>query len=296
MIVIEKCPVCQGISFTKKATCTDHTASKENFNIVSCETCGFRLTNPRPKNERLGVYYESDMYISHTNSSAGLFNWMYQTVRSYSIKTKVSLLKSLNLSGTQHLDIGCGTGEFLRACEVAGFNTKGIEPSEIARKKAIKNYGLSVSANSDLSRLGKSKFDSISMWHVLEHISNLNETISEFKRILKANGKIIVAVPNYSCWDASYYKEYWAAWDVPIHLWHFSKKTIVQVFKNHGFQLIKTKPMLFDAYYVSLLSEEFCSGKKNFLKSFIVGTLSNVIGSLTKRGHSSITYVFEKRI
>ena len=134
------------------------------------------------------------------------------------------------------------------------------------------------------------------MWHVLEHIPNLNETIFQLERILKSKGKIIVAVPNYKCWDANYYKEYWAAWDVPIHLWHFSEKTIVKIFRNHGFQLIKTKPMLFDSYYVSILSEEFYSGRKKILKSFIVGTISNILGLFTKRGCSSTTYVFKKRI
>tara|TARA_B100001175_G_C19493536_1_gene633957 strand:+ start:968 stop:1855 length:888 start_codon:yes stop_codon:yes gene_type:complete len=293
MILLKKCPLCSGLKFAKKLTCTDHTKSKENFTIVSCETCKFTFTNPRPKEESLGEYYKSEMYISHTNSSKGIFNWMYQTVRKHSIRAKVLFLKKIK-SGGAHLDIGCGTGEFLNACRKSGFITKGVEPSLSARKQAIENYNISVSEESDLSQYNASEFDSVTMWHVLEHITDLNETAGHLHRILKPDGKLIIAVPNHNCWEASYYKEFWAGWDVPIHLWHFSKSTMEKLFKKHKFKLLKTKPMIFDSYYVSLLSEEFSSGEKKFFKGFVVGFISNLFGVFTKRGHSSIIYVFEK--
>lgn len=294
MILIDKCPVCSGNCLDKLLECKDFTTSKENFTIVSCGTCDFTFTNPRPLNENLGNYYKSDMYISHTNNSKGIFNWLYQTIRNYAVGNKVALLKSISKEGT-HLDIGCGTGEFLNACKNAGYSTKGIEPSELARTQAKNNYNLAVSDNTDLTQFSEEEFDSISMWHVLEHIPSLNETISQLHKILKPKGKIIIAVPNYKSWDASYYKEFWAAWDAPIHLWHFSKFTIEKIFKNHEFSLRKTKPMIFDSFYVSLLSEEFKIGKKNFIKGFVIGLISNLIGVISKRGHSSTIYVFEKK-
>ena len=232
------------------------------------------------------------MYISHTNESAGFFNWMYQTIRIYTTKSKVRLLKSIKKEGV-HLDVGCGTGEFLNACKKSGYKTEGIEPSVIARKQARENYNLSVSEKTDLSQYSDLKFDTISMWHVLEHVANLNETINHCKRILKPGGKIFIAVPNHECWDANYYKEYWAAWDVPIHFWHFSKATIKLIFKKHQLRIIKKKHMIFDSYYVSLLSEEFMTGNKNFVKGFIIGLNSNLFGVFTKKGHSSLIYVFE---
>ena len=293
MISLKKCPVCNGQLLIPKLDCLDHTTSQETFTIVSCGTCDFTFTNPRPLNKKLGDYYKSDMYISHTNNTKGLFNWMYQTVRAYTIRSKVRLLKSTKKTGT-HLDIGCGTGEFLNACKNAGFITKGIEPSEIAKKQAINNHGLNISGNTDLSVQNEKEFDSISMWHVLEHIPDLNETIKQLDRILKPDGKIIIAVPNHKSWDAKFYKEFWAAWDVPIHLWHFSKKTIEQLFKNTDFILEQTKPMIFDAFYVSLLSEEFKTGKKNFITGLLTGLISNFIGVISKRGHSSTIYVFKK--
>ena len=293
MISVKECPVCSGTNFIKKLTCKDYTKSKEIFKIVSCETCGFTFTNPRPSDQKIGDYYKSEMYISHTNESAGFFNWMYQTIRIYTTKSKVRLLKSIKKEGV-HLDVGCGTGEFLNACKKSGYKTEGIEPSVIARNQARENYNLSVSEKTDLSQYSDLKFDTISMWHVLEHVANLNETINHCKRILKPGGKIFIAVPNHECWDANYYKEYWAAWDVPIHFWHFSKATIKLIFKKHQLRIIKKKPMIFDSYYVSLLSEEFMTGNKNFVKGFIIGLISNLFGVFTKKGHSSMIYVFEK--
>ena len=294
MILLDKCPVCSEDKIVKKLDCIDHSASNETFIIVSCATCDFTFTNPRPKDESLGEYYKSDMYIYHTNNTKGLFNWMYQTVRKYAIGSKVNLLKKISKK-ENHLDIGCGTGEFLNACQKAGYNTKGIEPSKIAREQAIKNFHLSVSENTNLNQFQKEQFDSITMWHVLEHVPNLNETIEGFNRILSEKGKVIIAVPNHKSWDANYYIEFWAAWDVPIHLWHFSENTIEQLFNKHNFKLIQTKPMLFDSFYVALLSEEFKTGKKKFINGFAIGFISNIIGIFTKRGCSSTIYVFEKQ-
>ena len=253
---LSNCPVCSGGDFLSLLICNDYSTTKEDFTIVSCNSCDFTFTNPRPTDENLGKYYLSDKYISHINTSKGLFENLYQIVRKYAIVQKLKLLVSFSES-KNHLDIGCGTGEFLNACKNAGFRTKGVEPSELARKQAIKNYNLDIYENTDLSQFENSSFHTITMWHVLEHVPNLNETIENFSRILEKNGSVIIAVPNLKSWDAKYYKEFWAAWDVPIHLWHFSKKTIEHLFKNHGFTLVKTKPMIFDSFYVSLLSEEF---------------------------------------
>jgi ubiquinone/menaquinone biosynthesis C-methylase UbiE len=294
MILLGDCPICSGSNLLKKLECIDHSTSKEKFTIVSCETCDFTFANPRPKDNSLAEYYKSDMYISHTNNTKGFFNWMYQTVRKYAIGTKINLLKKTS-KNKNHLDIGCGTGEFLNACKNAGYNTRGIEPSELAREQAINNFKLSVSEDTNLGQFEENQFDSISMWHVLEHVPYLNKTIEEFKRILSKNGKVIIAVPNHKSSDAKYYKEIWAGSHVPIHLWHFSKLSIEKLFLKYNFKLIEKKPMLFDSFYVSLLSEEFKTGKKNFVKGFIIGLISNVIGIFTNKGCSSIIYVFEKQ-
>jgi len=290
---IYSCPVCKNEVFNDLLTCKDFSVSKEVFKIVYCVPCGFTFTNPRPESRDLDNYYLSDNYISHTNKSRGLFEALYQIVRKYAVWQKLRLLKRFSVS-KNHLDIGCGTGEFLNACKNAGFKTIGIEPSEIARKQAVNNYNLSVSKNTNLNQYSKEAFNSISMWHVLEHIPNLNETIKNLSRVLEKNGSLIIAVPNHKSWDAEYYKHYWAAWDVPIHLWHFSLDSIIPLFENHEFKLVKTKPMFFDSFYVSILSEEYKKGRKSFILGFFIGFISNLIGFLTKRGFSSTIYVFQK--
>ena len=293
MIKIKNCPICNNEDLIHYTNCRDHTVSKDEFPIVSCETCLLKITSPRPSESEIDKFYESENYISHTNRKSSFFDWVYQLVRVYTTERKVWLLKR-NTKGRVHLDYGCGTGEFLNACAKSGFETHGVEPSKKARTLAEKNYNLSVTGNTDLSNFKKGEIKSISLWHVLEHVDNLNNLIKQIKKILSEEGKVFIAVPNHESWDCDYYKEYWAAWDVPIHYWHFSSKAVVKLFKKHGFKLVQKKPMLFDSFYISLLSEKYRNGKYNFIKSFIIGFASNLIGAFSKKGYSSQIYIFEK--
>ena len=292
---IQHCKVCNSKRISTAYKCQDHTKTKEFFTLDICKDCNFIFTNPRPNDDDLGKYYISENYISHTNKKDTIFDKMYHIVRKYAIKQKVKLIDKFSLK-RYHLDIGCGTGEFLFSCANNGYKVKGIEPSSIARKQAIKNYNLDVIESVDLNKLNKNRFDTISMWHVLEHVPNLNQTIKGLSNILSEKGTIFIAVPNHYSWDANYYKENWAAWDVPIHLWHFSKKSITKIFENHGFFLVRTKPLIFDAFYVSILSEEYKSGKKNLLKGFFIGLISNIVAILINKQYSSIIYVFKKKV
>jgi len=292
MIEIKNCPVCNKSNFSKHLESKDFSVSKESFVVVSCDTCDFHFTNPRPSDENLGKYYISDHYISHNNTRRTLFEKIYQLVRRIAINGKFRLISTFFRSG-RILDVGCGTGDFLNKCKSKNWETKGVEPSEIARNQAINNHKLDVEESTDLSKL-EGEFDIITMWHVLEHVPSLNETLVQFNQLLSKKGKIIIAVPNLESYDAKYYKEYWAAYDLPIHLYHFSKKSICTLFEKHGFSLRKTKGMKFDSFYVSMLSEEHISGKKNFIKSVFVGVISNLYGFFGKRGFSSSIYVFER--
>jgi len=292
MIEIKNCPVCNKSNFSKHLESKDFSVSKESFVVVSCDTCDFHFTNPRPSDENLGKYYISDHYISHNNTRRTLFEKIYQLVRRIAINGKFRLISTFFRSG-RILDVGCGTGDFLNKCKSKNWETKGVEPSEIARNQAINNHKLDVEESTDLSKL-EGEFDIITMWHVLEHVPILNETLVQFNQLLSKKGKIIIAVPNLESYDAKYYKEYWAAYDLPIHLYHFSKKSICTLFEKHGFSLRKTKGMKFDSFYVSMLSEEHISGKKNFIKSVFVGVISNLYGFFGKRGFSSSIYVFER--
>jgi 2-polyprenyl-3-methyl-5-hydroxy-6-metoxy-1,4-benzoquinol methylase len=293
MKTYKECPICANDSFTPFLSCKDYTVSKESFPIVNCNSCGFAFTNPIPEEKSIGSYYESEEYISHSNTSKGLINWLYQRVRNYTLQQKINILKSLSNEKTL-LDIGCGTGEFLNAAQSKAYEVQGIEPSKLAREQAIKNYGLKVAEENALDELTPSSFSFISMWHVLEHVYHLNDRIKQISRLLKQDGYLIVAVPNRTSYDAKVYQQHWAAYDVPRHLYHFSPNDIENVFSKHGFELVKTLPMKFDSFYVSMLSEKYKSGKNNFIAAFFTGLKSNLKAG-NKNQYSSQIYILKKQ-
>jgi 2-polyprenyl-3-methyl-5-hydroxy-6-metoxy-1,4-benzoquinol methylase len=251
----------------------DNSVSKENFELLLDEELQLLKTHPQPSLDILPKYYESEDYISHTDGKRSLFEKVYQIIKSYSLSKKVSLINSLHSQKGSLLDIGVGTGDFLAKAKKSGWHTTGIEPNEKAKAIAI-SKGVSFAQN--LESIESHSFDVITMWHVLEHVPDLENQIKDLKRLLKPNGTIIIAVPNYKSFDAKYYGQFWAAYDVPRHLWHFSKTAIEKLFAKENIKLIKILPMIFDSFYVSLLSEKYKNGKMNFIKAFYIGLKSNL--------------------
>lgn len=274
----------------------DYSVSGETFELVYNTEYGFLETTPQPDLEKLPKYYESEDYISHTDTKRNVFEKIYHVVRKISLKRKLKLINgfvSYNaLNDKSLLDVGCGTGAFLQTAKKHGWVVKGIEPNLQARTSANIKTDNSVYKSEKLFELEENQFDVITLWHVLEHLPNLEEHIKTFKKVLKPNGTLIIAVPNYKSYDASYYKNYWAAYDVPRHLWHFNRKSISKLMSKAHMEVKKTKPMFFDAFYVSLLSEKFKSGKMNIFKGFFVGGLSNLKSLRTKEA-SSLIYVIK---
>jgi 2-polyprenyl-3-methyl-5-hydroxy-6-metoxy-1,4-benzoquinol methylase len=254
-------------------TVKDHSVSKETFDLYQDETTDMLITYPQPSLDNLGKYYESEDYISHTDGKRSLFEKAYHLVKSIALKNKLQLINSQQPNKGSILDIGAGTGDFLAVAKENGWETVGVEPSDKARAIALKK---AVSFVEDTLGLESHSFDVITMWHVLEHVPNLDNQIKELKRLLKPSGTLIVAVPNFKSFDAKHYGTFWAAYDVPIHFWHFSKKAIKMLFEKEDMQLEKVLPMKFDSFYVSLLSEKYKHGKMNFVKAFFVGLQSNV--------------------
>ena len=294
MLNLEKCIVCGSSQFEPFLVCKDYTVSQESFNILSCKSCGFKFTNPRPDNSVLGSYYKAESYVSHTNSKKGLVNKLYHAVRNYTIKSKIKLVSSYVSRGTI-LDYGCGTGMFLNACNISGWEVYGMEPDDNARKMSIEK-GLDVFSDKDKvsDRIADKKFDAITLWHVLEHVTDMNETLSFFKSKLKDSGVLIIAVPNHVSYDAQYYKEFWAAYDVPRHLHHFDINSMSSLVEKAGFKFQESKPMKFDSFYVSMLSEKYKTGSVNLVKAFLVGLTSNFKAKNT-HSYSSTIYIFKHK-
>jgi 2-polyprenyl-3-methyl-5-hydroxy-6-metoxy-1,4-benzoquinol methylase len=274
-------------SLTPFLNCKDYSVSKESYDLKLNKEYEMLVTVPVPKD--LENYYISDNYISHTDSKKSLFDKVYQAVKNITLKRKVSLLNSFKTTSKSVLDVGAGTGDFLKVCANNGWNTFGVEPNIGAINIALEK---GVFLKEDLLEIQNQTFDVITLWHVLEHVENLQEYILTLKKLLSKNGRLLIAVPNYKSYDANHYKKYWAAFDVPRHLWHFSQNSIHKLFTEVNMTVDKTLPMKFDAYYVSLLSEKYKSGKNKPLTAFYIGFLSNLKARSTSE-YSSLTYVLK---
>jgi 2-polyprenyl-3-methyl-5-hydroxy-6-metoxy-1,4-benzoquinol methylase len=268
----------------------DFLVSGESFELISDSELDFLKTFPQPKAEELSKYYESQEYISHTDEKRGLFSKLYQLVKKWSLQKKVKLIFDQNNGVGTLLDIGAGTGDFLRIAKERGWQVQGTEPNKNASKLALEK---GIELKPLLNDFEGKHFDVVTLWHVLEHIPNLEETILKLSALVKPNGTLIIAVPNFKSFDANHYGKFWAAFDVPRHLWHFSKESIKNLFAEN-FELEKIEPMIFDSFYVSLLSEKYKTGNKFSLKAIWIGLKSNLKAQHTKE-YSSHIYCFRKK-
>jgi len=271
----------------------DFSVSGEEFELLLNEDLDMLETYPAPKEEQLSKYYKSEDYISHTDSKRNLFERVYHLIRSRALKMKLRIINSFGTESKHLLDVGCGTGDFLKTALTDGWIVTGIEPNEQARKIANSKTNQNVFDINHLTSLNEHSFDAITLWHVLEHLPSLEMHIQLFRKLLKPNGMLIIAVPNYKSYDAAHYKEFWAAYDVPRHLWHFSRKSINKLFHKENFELTKTVPLIFDAYYVSLLSEKYKTGFMNPVKAFLIGLKSNYKAK-RNNDYSSLIYVLKQ--
>ena len=264
----------------------DHSLSKEEFRLLRDGSIDLVFTYPQPSEDKLGSYYESEDYISHTDGKRSLFEKAYHFIKGIALKKKVSLINELQHNKGILLDIGAGTGDFLSISKQNGWQAIGIEPSDKARNIALSK---NVPFIEDTNQLEDHTIDVVTMWHVLEHVPDVAAQIKELKRLLKPTGTIVIAIPNFNSFDARHYQEFWAAYDVPRHLWHFSRLSIKKLFEREKLQLVETRPMLFDAFYVALLSEKYKTGNMNFVSAFLIGLKSNWKG---RRSHEYSSHIY----
>ncbi|SHF09629.1 Methyltransferase domain-containing protein [Bacteroides luti] len=295
-LTINTCPLCGGTHLVKKMTCTDFYASGEQFDLLQCENCGFQFTQGFPVEKEIGKYYETPDYISHSDTKKGMMNELYHLVRSRMLQKKAQLINNITgKTSGKILDIGTGTGYFSHTMQQKGWQVEAIEKSAQARSFAKKNFNLDIKDDSGLNDFSSGSFDVITLWHVMEHLEHLNETWERLHELLKDDGCLVVAVPNCSSYDAQKYKEFWAAYDVPRHLWHFTPDSIKKFGEKHNFTLVNHLPMPFDAFYVSILSEKYKESKSSLVKGMFAGTLAWFSSLSNKEKSSSIIYVFRKK-
>ena len=293
---IDTCPLCSGQQLEHALTCTDYYASGETFEIIRCAHCSFLMTQNAPVEAEIGKYYETPDYISHSDTQKGLMNRVYHWVRQYMLSQKARLVKqAAKMPKGTILDYGTGTGYFANTMERKGWTVKAVEKSLQARTFAKEHFGLDVDAETALPHYQSETFDVVTLWHVMEHLEHLNEMWNTLHRILKERGVLIVAVPNPNSYDAKKYKEWWAAYDVPRHLWHFSPSVMQKFGAKHGFILEAEYPMPFDAFYVSMLTEKYKGSSLSFIKGLWTGTCAWFSTLGKKEYSSSMIYVFRKK-
>ncbi len=287
------CPICKNKTFSPVLTATDNTVTGESFEIAECGMCGLRFTLNAPAESEIQKYYQSSAYISHSNTKKGVINSLYHIARHFTMMSKERLVKRESKRKVgMLLDIGSGTGVFVNTMVKAGWSVVGLEPDPEARAMAIKQYNCDIYPSEDLFRLPPETYSVITMWHVLEHVHQLDDYVKRIKELLAPNGKLIIAVPNYTSKDAAVYKANWASYDVPRHLYHFSPKSMRVLMKRHGLRVIKTRRMWLDSFYISLLSEKNRNGF--FLRGIWNGLVSNINALIQREQCSSLIYVIDK--
>jgi 2-polyprenyl-3-methyl-5-hydroxy-6-metoxy-1,4-benzoquinol methylase len=289
--VINTCPVCERKEFSDFLSAKDHTTTGEEFQLKICSTCQLVITTPRPGALDIARYYDSQEYISHTGGKTGLFDTLYRLARNLALKQKLKLIHTYQPKPGTILDYGAGTGSFLTYMANHGWKISGVEPSGRARQK----IPATITVHPDLENI-RTEFDAITLWHVLEHVHNLRDTLTNLANRLKRTGTIFIAVPNYQSYDAQHYQAHWAGYDVPRHLWHFNKTNMKELLGTSGLQLRSVKPMKLDAFYVSLLSERYknptASTITHAFSAFATGLQSNLRAGTDN--YSSLIYIAEK--
>jgi 2-polyprenyl-3-methyl-5-hydroxy-6-metoxy-1,4-benzoquinol methylase len=295
LIHYTNCPVCDSQAIALVFAVTDHTVSQRSFSIWECKDCSLRLTQDVPDATSISQYYKSEDYISHSNTGKGLVNRLYKLVRNITLGAKRKLV--VRVSGKKNgrlLDVGAGTGAFAKEMSAHGWAALGLEPDPDARQHAKTDFGVDLQESAQLFTLPPASFDVITLWHVLEHVHDLHGYLRQLKLLLKDEGRLFIAVPNYTSADASIYKQDWAAYDVPRHLYHFSPESMRKLFEKHGMKLLYQKPMWFDSIYVSLLSSRDKNGKTNWIAAPLIGLYSNIRAFFNRSRCSSLIYVISK--
>ena len=289
-----ECPVCSSRSIDPLLTVKDHSVSKEDFVIWQCRNCSLRFTQDVPDEGSIGSYYQSADYISHSNTNKGLLNKLYQGVRKFTLGQKADFIISKTRPQGNLLDVGAGIGAFADTMKKRGWKVTGVEQDEGARGQAKKLFQVDLQTPDTLDQLSPKSFDAITLWHVMEHVHSLHNYIETMKELLSNGGKIFIAVPNYTSLDSDIYKTWWAAYDVPRHLYHFSPKSVSKLVEQHGLKVSSVHPMWFDSFYISLLSSKYRSGKLSWMGAAFNGLRSNIITLFNKERCSSVLYVVEK--
>lgn len=295
MVHHKVCPLCLSGNISLHLRCTDHYISREAFEVDKCLECGFEFTQGYPEESEIGKYYESDNYISHSNTAKGFSNKLYLLARKIMLRRKLNIIRKFTgLNKGSILDIGSGTGHFADTMKKSGWQVRGIEINEKAREYATSTFGLVTSGPENISTIQAGSFDCITLWHVLEHFHDPFRYAYEIMRLMKPGGVCVIALPNSKSFDAEHYGKFWAAYDVPRHLWHFNPETFRQFADKTGFETETLLTLPLDLFYISILSEKYKDSRLYLFKGIAIAMIYAFTSFFNKKRSSSIIYILRK--
>ena len=288
------CPVCKSGDIVHNLRCRDHFLSGEYFELYKCSSCGFIFTQDHPGEENSGKYYESDEYASH-NTNKSISGLLYRVSRKIMLRKKLKLIrKTTGLNTGKLLDIGSGSGHFLSGMKNAGWEILGIEINDKTRYQSAAKFGLEVMKPEMISSLKPESFDCITLWHVLEHFQDPFSYVREIRRLLKPEGICIAAMPNCMSYDAMHYGSFWAAYDVPRHLWHFNSETFGRFSLKAGLKMIELHTLPLDVFYISLLSEKYKGTSMYIVQGLLRSLWFSFLSLFYRNRTSSLIFILGK--
>jgi len=291
------CLVCGNDRLTQLFTAKDHLVSGETFVIRKCDACGFGFTADPPAEREIGRYYQSEEYISHSDKKQNLTELIYHLARNFMLRRKHRLVSEVTQkdSGTL-LDIGSGTGYFASYMQNKGWKVTGIELNDQARNYSVTGLGITAIPPAEALNIPDKSTDCITFWHVIEHLYDPGMWMSEVKRILKDDGRCIIALPNLNSADAEWFGGQWAALDVPRHLWHFLPPSLIRLVEKYGFNCEKTRSLPLDIFYISALSYKNHGRRLSLLRGILTGVFLTAVSLFRKNRASSLIYVISKQV
>ena len=279
--MVVECPLCKSKTTIKRIKTKDFSFSGEFFEIHECNTCLVGFTLPELSKKELEKYYNKEKYHSYQKDNSG-FSLIYKFIQKINSRYKLNILNRLGIKNL--LDYGSGSGEFVRFCNNKGISAFGFEPINKVKSEMVYQ---------NINKIKDKRYDCVTLWHVLEHTKDPLSVLKFVKGVLNEGGWIIVALPNKDSYDNIYYGKTWAGYDVPRHQYHFNPESFKNLISSIGLKTEFTKPLFFDAFYVSVLSEKNSNNLFWFIRGLIIGMWSNIRAFFDKK-HSSIIYIIKR--
>lgn len=212
------------------------------FKVEECTHCDIIAIHPQLSSEEIEKYYPQD-YVSFPPAIEDERSWFKRIDREIGVEKRCkAVIKQSGRTSGKILDIGCATGVFLNSMQKHGWECYGVEPSDFASDYAINRLGLNIFHGYLTDGIFEENFfDVITLWDVIEHLSEPVETLQIISKILKPGGLLVVTTPNANSWERKIFGEYWAGWDVPRHYHIFTPNTLQSLLSPMGFRAFKIK-------------------------------------------------------